>query len=40
MNGTITGGWGFVWSAYTVTAALLGIYVVRTIALFREHSQR
>jgi hypothetical protein len=40
MNGTVTGGWGFVWSAYLLTATVLGIYAVRTIAFFREHSRR
>jgi len=36
MNGFVTGGWSFVWSAYLVTAVLLGGYVIKTIALWRD----
>ena len=35
MNGIVTGGWGFVWSAYLVTAILLGAYAASTIVRFR-----
>ena len=31
MSGAVTGGWGFVWAAYGITALILGIYVLRTI---------
>ena len=40
MNGTVTGGWSFVWSAYVITALALGIYTVRAISLFRSASSR
>ena len=40
MNGILSGGWGFVWSAYAITAALLAAYAARTIAAFREHNQQ
>jgi len=36
MNGTVTGGWSFVWSAYMISAAVLGVYAAGTILLFRE----
>jgi len=32
MNGIVTGGWQYVWSAYIVTIVLLGGYVLRTLA--------
>jgi heme exporter protein D len=35
MNGTITGGWGFVWAAYGVTATALFIYGVTLITRLR-----
>lgn len=35
MNGSVNGGWGFVWAAYSVTAIVLGVYVVRTLAVLR-----
>ena len=31
MNGLVTGGWGFVWAAYIVTAAIYISYSVATI---------
>jgi heme exporter protein CcmD len=39
-EGVITGGWGFVWAAYAVTAAILGGYVVAVIALYRAQRRR
>jgi heme exporter protein D len=35
MNGSVTGGWGFVWAAYSITAFVLGFYVVRTLTVLR-----
>lgn len=40
MNGMVTGGWSYVWSAYAVTAALLFGYAVKTIVALREHRRR
>jgi hypothetical protein len=36
MNGIVTGGWGFVWGAYLVSAIVLGAYAVRTIFVCRS----
>ena len=36
MNGTITGGWSFVWAAYGLTAAALFIYGVTLITRLRS----
>lgn len=36
MNGTVTGGWNFVWSAYLITGALLAVYAARTVILFHR----
>lgn len=35
MNGSVSGGWSFVWAAYSVTALMLGFYVVKTIVALR-----
>lgn len=35
MNGTISGGWNFVWAAYGVTGAALFIYGVTLITRLR-----
>ena len=40
MNGTVTGGWGFVWAAYTLTAAALFLYGVTLITRLREERAR
>ena len=40
MNGVVSGGWGFVWAAYIISAALLGGYVLRTVALFLSATRR
>jgi heme exporter protein CcmD len=39
-QGVITGGWGFVWAAYAVTAAILGGYAVSVIARYRAYRRR
>lgn len=31
MNGLVTGGWGFVWAAYIVSAAIFITYTIATI---------
>jgi hypothetical protein len=36
MNGTVTGGWGFVIAAYTVTALVLTIYGISIAARLRS----
>jgi heme exporter protein D len=36
MNGTITGGWGFVVAAYTISAAMLVGYAFHAIASLRR----
>jgi len=38
MNGVVSGGWGFVLSAYGITVALIASYVIRTIAQWRRES--
>lgn len=37
MTGMISGGWGFVWSAYGVTVATLAIYTIALIVSHRRH---
>jgi hypothetical protein len=36
MNGVVTGGWGFVWSAYIITATAFLIYGVTLVTRLRE----
>ena len=31
MSGFVSGGWGFVWAAYIISAAILGSYSFLTI---------
>jgi heme exporter protein D len=31
MTGVVTGGWGFVWSAYAITLLVLGGYAVSVL---------
>jgi len=40
MNGVVTGGWGFVWAAYSLTAAALLLYGVTLITRLREERSR
>ena len=40
MNGTVTGGWSFVWAAYALTAAALFLYGVTLITRLREEKSR
>ena len=41
MNGVVTGGWGFVWAAYGVTAAALFVYGVTLVTrLMKERDMR
>jgi hypothetical protein len=39
-GGVVTGGWGFVWAAYTLTAAALFLYGVTLITRLREEKSR
>jgi heme exporter protein D len=36
MNGIVTGGWSFVWAAYTVSATILVAYSIHVISDFRK----
>ena len=36
MNGVVTGGWGFVWSAYIITSVVLLVYGVTLVTRLRE----
>jgi heme exporter protein D len=36
MNGLVSGGWGFVWAAYAMTAIILFGYAARTFARRRS----
>jgi len=40
MSGVVVGGWGFVWAAYGITAAVLLIYGVSLITRLREERAR
>jgi hypothetical protein len=40
MSGVVTGGWGFVWAAYALTATALLIYGVTLITRFRDELSR
>ena len=40
MSGVVTGGWGFVWAAYALTAAALLVYGVTLITRLREEISR
>jgi heme exporter protein CcmD len=40
MNGLVSGGWGFVWAAYGVSAIVLAIYALHTFAAYRAHKRR
>lgn len=37
MNGTIVGGWEFVWAAYSLTGIALAGYAVMVITKLREY---
>ena len=39
-GGVVTGGWGFVWAAYVLTAAALFLYGVTLITRLREEKSR
>ncbi|MGZ4808904.1 MAG: hypothetical protein ACXV7D_06185 [Thermoanaerobaculia bacterium] len=39
MNGVVTGGWGFVWAAYGVTAGSLFVYGVMLVMRLRKERQ-
>jgi heme exporter protein D len=36
MRGVVTGGWGYVWSAYSLTATILLIYAVTLFTRLRQ----
>ena len=40
MNGILTGGWSFVWAAYSVTATILAAYSIHTILEFRRNASK
>jgi heme exporter protein D len=40
MTGVVTGGWGFVWAAYSITTAAFVIYTLSLIARLREERRR
>jgi heme exporter protein D len=40
MNGVVSGGWGFVWAAYGISALFLVTYAVHTITDFRKRSSQ
>ena len=40
MKGIVTGGWAYVWAAYTVTASALVIYGVTLITRLRDEWSR
>ncbi len=40
MSGMIVGGWGYVWSAYAITAGALLFYGVTLITRLREETSR
>lgn len=40
MSGVVTGGWGYVWAAYGITAVVLLVYGVTLITRLREEWSR
>ena len=40
MTGVVTGGWGFVWAAYSITTIGLLIYGVSLFTRLREEERR
>ena len=40
MSGTVTGGWGYVFGAYAVSAIVFGYYAVRTFITLATHKER
>jgi hypothetical protein len=40
VSGTITGGWGFVWAAYGLTAFFLTAYAVSLFVRLRNERSR
>ncbi len=40
MTGEIQGGWEFVWAAYGVSAALMGLYTASVIIRYRGMKSR
>ncbi len=40
MRGVVTGGWGYVWAAYAVTASFLIVYGVIVITRLRDEWSR
>lgn len=40
MRGVVTGGWSYVWAAYTVTATMLFVYGVTVITRLRDEWSR
>jgi heme exporter protein D len=35
-GGVITGGWNFVWAAYSLTAAVLAIYMISVLSRYAK----
>ncbi|HEX9162497.1 MAG TPA: hypothetical protein VF980_12395 [Thermoanaerobaculia bacterium] len=40
MRGVVSGGWAYVWAAYTVTATILVVYGVSVITRLRDEWSR
>jgi hypothetical protein len=40
MSGVITGGWGFVFAAYGITATVLGVYGVSLALRLRREGKK
>jgi heme exporter protein D len=38
MSGVVSGGWGFVWAAYTITVVSLIVYGVILVTSLREET--
>ncbi len=40
MSGVIQGGWEFVWAAYGLSAAVLGLYTISILSRYRSEKRR
>ncbi|HVR41835.1 MAG TPA: heme exporter protein CcmD [Thermoanaerobaculia bacterium] len=40
MSGVIEGGWGFVWAAYGLTAAVFILYTASVVTRYRRERNR
>lgn len=39
-GGVVSGGWGFVWAAYGITAAVLIVYTISLVMRLREGQRK